>query len=127
MRKFWLPAFAAVSLAALPTAVLAHVKLVGSTPAANSSVAKPGRIMLQFSERLIAATTKTEVIMTAMPGMADHGPMKISGYISQMGKDGKSMTLTMKRALVPGTYVIKWSSAGADTHRMGGEFSFTVK
>ena len=46
---------------------------------------------------------------------------------SVMGKDGKSLTLTAKRALVPGTYKVKWSAAGADTHRMGSEFSFTVK
>ena len=46
---------------------------------------------------------------------------------STMGKDGKSLTLTAKRALVPGTYKVKWSAAGADTHRMGSEFSFTVK
>ena len=46
---------------------------------------------------------------------------------SAIGKDGKSMTLQPKRALVPGTYTVKWSAAGADTHRMGSEFSFTVK
>ncbi len=46
---------------------------------------------------------------------------------SAMGKDGKSMTLQLKRALVPGTYRVKWSAAGADSHRMGSEFAFTVK
>jgi hypothetical protein len=72
------------------------------------------------------ATARAELVMTGMPGMADHPPMKIA-IGSAMGKDGKSMTLTPKRALVPGTYKVKWSASGADTHRMSSEFSFTVK
>jgi methionine-rich copper-binding protein CopC len=44
-----------------------------------------------------------------------------------MGKDGKSVMLKPKKALAPGTYKLSWSAAGADTHRMGSEFSFTVR
>lgn len=117
---------AAALIITLPGAAIAHVKLVGSAPAAESTVAKPARIELKFSEKMIAATVKTEVIMTGMPGMADHPPMKMP-HTSQMGKDGKSMTLLLKKALVPGSYTVKWSAAGADTHRMGSEFSFKVK
>ncbi len=113
-------------LAAVPMAAIAHVELVGSTPAANAAVAKPTRIELKFNEKLVAATIKTEVVMTGMPGMEDHPPMKMA-HSSQMGKDDKSMTLLLKKALVPGTYTVKWSAAGADTHRMGSDFSFTVK
>ena len=32
----------------------------------------------------------------------------------------------MKRALVAGTYNLKWAAAGADAHRMEGSFTFTV-
>jgi len=117
---------AAAALALSPTTALAHAKLVASTPAANAKVARVTSIQLKFSEKLIASTVKAELVMTGMPGMADHPPMKIA-VASAMGKDGKSMTLTPKRALVPGTYKVKWAAAGADTHRMGSEFSFTVK
>jgi copper resistance protein C len=58
--------------------------------------------------------------------MKDHAPMKVA-FTSMMGKDGKSMMLMPKKALTPGTYKVTWSAAGADTHRMGSEFSFTVK
>lgn len=127
MNKPSLSLLALVAAAALaPTAALAHAKLVASTPAANAKVAKVPAIQLKFSEKLIASTVKAELVMTGMPGMADHPPMKIA-ISSAMGKDGKSMTITPKRALVPGTYKVKWSAAGADTHRMGSEFSFTVK
>lgn len=121
----FLPLAAALSLA-VPGAAIAHVKLTASTPAANATVAKPARIELKFSEKLIAPTIKTEVIMTAMPSMKDHPPMKMA-HTSQMGKNGKSMTLLLKKALVPGSYTVKWSAAGADSHRMGSEFSFKVK
>ncbi|HWW58819.1 MAG TPA: copper homeostasis periplasmic binding protein CopC [Sphingopyxis sp.] len=124
----WLPLHlvAAVALASAPGAALAHAKLVGSTPAANTAVSKVTSVNLKFSEKLIASTVKAELVMTGMPGMKDHPPMKIP-FTSAMGKDGKSMTLQLKRALVPGTYKVKWSAAGADTHRMGSEFGFTVR
>ncbi|WP_439569619.1 copper homeostasis periplasmic binding protein CopC [Sphingopyxis sp.] len=127
MFKSLLPsAAAAFALLLMPSAASAHTKLVGSTPAANSTVSKVTLVSLTFSEKVIASTVKTELVMTAMPGMANHAPMKIP-YTSAMGKDGKSMTLALKRALTPGTYKVTWSAAGADTHRMGSEFSFTVK
>lgn len=121
-----LPLIAALALAAMPGTALAHAKLVASTPAANATVSKVTSVGLKFSEKLIASTVKAELVMTGMPGMKDHPPMKIP-FTSAMGKDGKSMTLQLRRALVPGTYKVKWSAAGADTHRMGSEFSFTVK
>ncbi|HET6526975.1 copper homeostasis periplasmic binding protein CopC [Sphingopyxis sp.] len=127
MKYTLLPAAAALlALASLPAPALAHAKLVGSTPAANATVSKVTAVSLKFNERLIASTVKAELVMTGMPGMKDHPPMPIA-FTPAMGKDGASMTLKLKRALVPGTYKVKWSAAGADTHRMGSEFGFTVK
>ncbi len=121
--------FAAPVLAALAFsgAAHAHTKLVKSTPAANAVVAKPSKIILTFNEKLVAKFATTTLTMTGMPGMADHAPMKISGFTSVMSKDGKTMTLLMKRALAAGTYNLKWAAAGADAHRMEGSFTFTVK
>ena len=106
MFKSLLPsAAAAFALLLMPATASAHTKLVSSTP---------------------AATLKTELVMTGMPGMANHAPMKVP-YSSMMGKEGKSAMLMLKRPLTAGTYKVTWSAAGADTHRMGSEFSFTVK
>ena len=126
MKSFLPAATAALALLLTPVAAGAHTKLVGSTPAANATASKVTSVNLRFNEKLIASTVKAELVMTGMPGMANHAPMKIPAT-STMGKDGKSLTLTAKRALVPGTYKVKWSAAGADMHRMGSEFSFTVK
>ncbi len=114
------------ALIALPGTALAHATLTGSTPAANTTVAAPTRIVLQFNERLLGATVRTEILMSGMAGMANHAPTKVS-HTSQMAKDGKSMTLTLKRALSAGTYRVTWSAAGTDTHRMGSSFNFTVR
>lgn len=125
MRRKILPlVFAA--LIAVPGAAFAHAAMTSSTPAANATVAAPARIVLHFNERLLSATVRTEIAMTAMPGMANHAPTQIA-HTSAMSQDGKSMTLTPRRALAAGTYRVTWSAAGSDTHRMGSNFSFTVR
>lgn len=140
--------FVATALVATPAAVLAHAKLVSSTPAVNATVAKPAKIILTFNEKLTGPTVKVELFMTGMAkgmshdggmdhskmaggkmdhgAMADHAPMKIAAT-SQLGKDGKSVTLMPKRALSAGKYKVAWTAAGADMHKMTGNYSFTVK
>lgn len=120
---------AAAMIAALGTgtAALAHTKLVSSTPAANATVDKPGKVVLVFNEKLMAKFAGAELTMTGMPGMADHQPMKMTGFTTALGADGKTLTLLMKRALPSGSYELKWFAAGADAHRMEGSFPFTVK
>lgn len=121
---FTVPVLAALAFA---TSAQAHTKLVSSTPAANASVAKPGKVVLNFNEKVIASFTGATLAMTAMPGMASHQAMPITGFTAAMSKDGKTLTLTMRRALIAGTYQLKWHAAGADTHRMEGTFTFMVK
>lgn len=118
-------AMAVAMVAATPA--LAHAELVTSTPAANAAVAKPGKIVLVFNEKLMAKFAGAELTMTGMPGMADHKPMKMTGFTSALSADGKTLTLLMKRALPSGSYEVKWFAAGADTHRKEGSFTFTVK
>jgi methionine-rich copper-binding protein CopC len=110
-----------------PQLASAHASLVSSTPAANATVARPTKIELRFNEAVIGSTANTEVVMTGMPGMANHAPMPMTGFTSQMGKDRKSMTLLLRRPLMAGIYRVTWFVAGADTHRMSGNFSFTVR
>ena len=122
-------AFTAPVLVALAFAggAQAHTRLVSSTPSANATVTKPGRVVLTFNERVVANFTGATLAMTSMPGMASHQPMAITGFTSAMSADGKTLTLTMRRALTPGTYQLRWHAAGADTHRMEGTLSFTVR
>ncbi|OYY77092.1 MAG: copper resistance protein CopC [Sphingomonas sp. 28-62-20] len=117
------------ALAAFATsnAALAHTHLVASTPAANASVVKPTTISLNFNEKVMAEFSGAEVVMTGMPGMANHQPMKLSGLKSNWSEDGKTLTLVAGRAFPVGTYQVTWHAVGADTHRMQGTFTFSVK
>lgn len=126
MKSIFSPMAAAIVLLAMPVTANAHTKLVSSTPAAGATVSRVTSVTLRFNEKVIPATLKTSLVMTGMPGMANHGAMKVPTS-SALGKDGKSITLQLKRPLAAGTYKVSWSAAGADTHRMGSDFSFTVK
>lgn len=119
-------AVAALGLIA-PQIAAAHTQLVSSSPAANARVAGPTKIELRFNEAVIGATARATIAMTGMPGMANHAPMAITGFTAKMGKDRKSMTLLLRKPLTAGTYLVTWTAAGADTHRMSGTFSFTVR
>ncbi len=118
---------AALATFATPQLASAHARLVSSTPAANATVARPTKIDLRFNEVVIGSTVSVQLAMTGMPGMADHAPMPIKGFTSQLGKDRKSLTVMLRRPLAAGTYRVNWGAAGADTHRLTGTFNFTVR
>ena len=126
MSRFLIAA-AALSLAILPGAALAHSKLLSSSPAANATVAKPTKLTLTFSEKFLAPMSGVELVMTGMPGMADHPPMPIKGFKTALAVDGKTMVVTLPRALPAGDYDLKWHIVGADQHKMEGGYSFKVK
>lgn len=117
----------AIATVTMSNAAIAHTHLVASTPAANASVAKPTTISLSFSEQVMPEFSGADVVMTGMPGMANHQPMKLSGLKATWSADGKTLTLVAGRAFPAGTYQVTWHAAGADTHRMQGTFTFSVK
>ncbi len=104
----------------------AHPRLLSSTPADNAQVPAPERIELRFSEGLVKQFSSANLLMTGMPGMADHGPMKIAATVSQ-GDDAKTMIVTPAKPLVPGSYRLEWRAVSSDTHPVGGRISFQVK
>ena len=136
---FVAPVLAAIAVSG---AAQAHPKLLSSTPAANATVTKPGKIELNFSEKLVGAMTGADLTMTAMPAMANMSnmpgmanmpdmahkmPMKMTGFTSVIGKDGQSLTLLMKHALPTGTYEVTYHAVSTDTHRIEGKLTFSVK
>lgn len=121
------PALAAaiLAVAAVPATALAHPKLLSATPAANSAVAKPTSIALTFSEDLVGPLSGIDLVMTGMPGMANHQPMPIKGITAKA--KGKTMTVALPRPLPTGTYQLTWHAVAADQHRIEGSYSFTVR
>jgi methionine-rich copper-binding protein CopC len=111
----------------LPDAARAHPTLVEGSPAANVAAAKPTFVKLTFSERLMPKLSGATLIMTGMPGMANHPDMKMPGIATRIATDGKSIMLTSSTPLPAGTYRVDWAVVGADTHRVTGAHSFAVK
>jgi len=124
MARIFLTIVAAATLA-LPGGASAHSKLVSSNPAANTTVDKPTKLTLTFSETFVAPMSGLELTMTGMPGMADHAPMPIKGFKTSV--EGKTITAILPRALPAGSYDLKWHIVGADQHRMEGSYTFNVK
>lgn len=118
---------AAIALSALaPTALSAHVQLAASTPAAGAEANAPKEITLTFSQPVDPSSAAASIVMTAMPGMANHGEMVIRNFTANWSDDGKTMTLALKKALPTGTYEVRWQAAAADGHGMTGTVVFEV-
>lgn len=101
----------------------AHPKLVSASPAANATVAKPARIQLRFSEKLMPAFSKADLTMAAMPGMA---AMKIASTAA-LAADGRTLVVTPKAPLHAGRYSVAWQIVSTDTHKVAGNYTFAVK
>lgn len=124
-----IPAFlAALVLSALaPTALCAHVQLTASAPAAGTETKAPKAITLTFSQPVDPASAAASIVMTAMPGMANHGEMAIRNFTASWSADGKTMTLALRKPLPTGTYDVRWQAAASDGHPMRGTVTFVVK
>jgi methionine-rich copper-binding protein CopC len=108
-----------------PSIASAHARLVSATPAANATVARAGAISLTFSEDVAASLSGMNLVMTAMPGMADHKPMPVKG-ISATAK-GRTLAAILPRPLPSGTYELSWYVVAADQHRVEGSYAFIVR
>lgn len=122
--------FAALAIAASPLAMpataLAHTKVVASTPAEGATVASAKTVTLTFSEALLPPTAAASIVMTAMPGMPNHGEIVIRNFTTAWSNGNKTMTLNLTRPLAKGTYEVRWQAAGADGHRMKGTVTFNI-
>jgi len=118
---------AALATLLTPAAAFAHPKLVAATPAANATVERTATVKLTFSERLMPKLSTATLIMTGMPGMANHPDMKMPGVTSAVAADRKSIVLTSAKPLPAGSYRADWVIVGADTHRITGKHGFSVR
>ena len=116
----------AASALVASSVAFAHPQLLSSTPADKAEGPAPAKIELHFSETLLPEFSAANIVMTAMPGMDMHSPMKVAFTVTG-GGDGKTMVITPKQPLPAGTYRVDWRAVSSDTHRVTGNFSFEVK
>lgn len=125
MKSFPLAVTLVASLA-LPSAAMAHPKLLSATPAEKSTVSNVKQAKLTFSESLVGPVSGVDLLTTGMAGTS-HAPSKVAGVKTALGADGKTLVATFPRALAAGTYQLDWHAVSTDTHRVKGSYSFTVK
>ena len=115
---------AIVSLAAgslVATAAYAHPKLVKSDPAADAVVtAAPKELRLKFNEELVPKFSSADV--------KDQKGQKVEvGATAADPKDKKQLVVPLTKPLTAGIYKVECHAVAADTHRVQGSYSFTVK
>jgi copper resistance protein C len=112
---------ALVGLAGLSSAASAHPKVTQTTPAANAALAaSPKEIRLSFNETLEANFSGAEI-------QNQSGQKVQTGKVSTDPKDPKQMVIPLSSPLPAGTYNVVWHAVAADSHRVKGSYSFTVK
>lgn len=118
---------AAIALLSAAAPALAHPKLLAANPAAGAKASNVTQASLTFSEGLMAPLSGMDLVMTGMPGMANHDPMKVGGFKTSVSSDGKTLVAAFPRALPAGTYKLDWHVVSVDTHRVAGTLTFTVR
>lgn len=124
--RFTTKAIAGIPLALLASAAFAHPKPVSSTPVDQTEVTAPTKIELEFSGILTTQFPGTNFVITEMPGMSGHSPVKVGAKVSA-GDDAGTMVITPAQLLTTGTYRVEWRAVSSDTHPMTGNFTFKVK
>jgi copper transport protein len=111
-------ALAVAMLFALPAApASAHAGLVGASPAQNSVVNQaPAQVVLTWSEQVTPVNGKVRVI--APDGSrADTGEPRTSGA---------QLIIPLKPGRSRGTYLVSFRVISADSHPVGGAFTYSV-
>ena len=117
--------FAGLALSAVSPA-FAAVQVQSSIPAANANASSVRELSLTFSEA-VADRSGVDIVMTAMRGMTNHQPMKIAGFKTALSPDGKTLKVTLPRALPAGTYQVTWHAISRDGNKVDGSYSFSTK
>ena len=117
-HRLFAAAAAVLAVSAPAAAVLAHARLVSSTPVANATVASPGVISLTFSERMLPAFSSFDLVDAAG---------RETAVRATVSEDGKTLSARVARPLAAGAWTVNWRIASADGHRMTGSYGFTVR
>ena len=118
-RRTIVLATATVMVLAAPVAALAHAHLVRAVPAAGGTVnAAPSEVTLRFNEKLERAFSSV-VVRDAAGKQVDKGDAAVD-------RNDRTIMRVMLQPLEPGVYKVEWQAVSADTHKVNGDFTFTV-
>ncbi len=121
MRHPSLGLAAALALTLGATAASAHPKLLATSPATGvASAGSPRAIRMTFSEPIYPKFSG--LILRSQSG----GVVK-TGAATVDPANRKQLVTPIPAVLKPGRYRVNWHAVSTDTHRVQGQFDFTVK
>lgn len=118
-RRALIAGAAAIALLTTPALLLAHARLVRSSPAANAVLSTPpDRITLWFSERPELHFTSVQLLDSAGRAIPLAAPVAEA--------NSSAVSLLINGPLNAGRYTVVWRTAAADGHASNGKFTFSV-
>ena len=110
----------ALAVLGTPALLLAHARLVRSTPADNARLTTlPTALSLWFSETPELRFTKIQLVDSAGAPIA-------LGKVASIPGDAMGLRVPITGSLANGRYMISWRTAGADGHLTSGKLLFTI-
>jgi methionine-rich copper-binding protein CopC len=120
MSKARTYAFAFVAAILFGNVAYAHPQLQSAEPAAGPSTPPPKQIRIMFNEAVIPQFSGVE--------LTDHtGKVIATGKSETDPANKKILVVPLKEELAPGDYKVEWHAVSEDTHRVKGNYSFSVK
>ena len=101
------------------SAAHAHPELQSAEPAAGGTTASPQQIKITFNESVMAQFSGVEVKDKA-------GKMITTGKATVDPANKKQLVVPLKEQLPPGEYKVEWHAVSDDTHRVKGNYTFSV-
>jgi copper resistance protein C len=119
MRTMIVVPASAVFVLAGAVAASAHARLLHATPAVGGTVqTPPNELTLHFSERLEPKFSSV-VVRDSAGKQVDKGDAHVD-------KGDRAVMKISLPQLSSGVYTVEWRAVSADTHRVNGNFNFTV-
>jgi len=102
------------------TAALAHPKLISADPPANGrTAASPPALRITFSEAVFPNFSGVVV--------KDHAGQAVkTGHATVDPADKRVLVVPLAKPLAAGMYHVEWHAVAADTHRVTGQYMFTI-
>lgn len=114
--------FTLALLLGVATALWAHGALKRADPAPNQRVPSPGRLRLEFNERV--ELHGVVVALTDERGVA--APLGTPAHAGTTGDSLAVVVVPVLGALPPGRYRVAWQVVGRDGHPVRGRYAFDV-
>lgn len=120
MRRAAVPLLALLVLLVVAATASAHPTVVRTTPAADTKLdVSPPTVQIVFSEPVELARTNSGDVVDESGDSATRGP-------AVQGRDTRTVQIPLRPNLSDGTYTVRYSVIGADSHVTGGVFVFGI-